>query len=444
MKRISIFAILLLAGLLVACGGVAIGPTSEQATQTAIAAVPTTVAPPPTVVLPTEIPTTVPSETPTVTLIPTQEATVDPAVLTASPQPATTDSGTTGADATAAPPPTATVFATPTSSAALNNLAVSDPSKNAVIAGTIFIPNRSLAPAMLIFAHEPVEGWYHFIETLPGTTVYSMEVGVHPNPYLVYAYPLDGTKAGAYTQAAKCGVNPTVCTDHRILPILLTPGEIRKDVNIWDWESGAIAIPPAPVPVPVKDYSYLTPQTAPTVVGTTTTIPQTLQTSVTPSQSNTPDPNATATATPTPTATVDLGATATALAGNTPVAGASPTLSKDTLEEGKGRMVGAISYPAGVSEVVVYAVRADSKYSYFIPNPNSAGFQLDVEPGKWVIYAYPRGAETGNLAGGYTAGGTTLASVTVEAGVTYTGINIGNWAQNTYPPAPFVPPAGQQ
>jgi hypothetical protein len=444
MKHSTILPIFLLAGLLAACGGVAIGPTSEQATQTAIAAVPTTVAPPPIVELPTEIPTTVPSETPTVTLIPTQEATVDPAVLTASPQPAATDSGAVGADATAAPAPSATVFATPTSSAALNNLAVSDPSKNAVIAGTIFVPNRSLVPAMLIFAHEPVEGWFHFIETLPGTTVFSMEVGVHPNPYLVYAYPLDGTKPGAYTQAAKCGVNPTVCTDHRILPILLTAGEIRKDVNIWDWESGAIAIPPAPVSVPVKDYSYLTPQTGPTVAGTTTTLPQTLQPSPTPAQSNTPDPNATATVTPTPTATVDLGTTATVLAGATPTAGASPTLSNDALAEGKGRIVGAISYPAGVSEVVVYAVRADSKYNYFIPNPSEAGYQLDVESGKWVIYAYPRGAETGNLAGGYTAGGTALATVTVVEGETYSGINIGNWAQNTYPPAPFVPPAGQQ
>ncbi len=113
------------------------------------------------------------------------------------------------------------------------------------ITGQICYPS-DMIPAMTAYFEETNT---HILTTLPiaedqGT--YSIDLT--PGTYHAYAWRDGYSFGGSYSQAVPCGLNVS-CTDHSLIPILVTAGETVSDVDICDWygESGDVPLPPGVV-----------------------------------------------------------------------------------------------------------------------------------------------------------------------------------------------------
>jgi len=138
--------------------------------------------------------------------------------------------------------------------------------------------------------------------------------------------------------------------------------------------------------------------------------------------SDSPEPTPTQTLTPEPTVT--------------PGAGPSGGPTSETPGE-PGAISGSLAYPSEViPRLKVYAWDRDSgQWRYVITNQNDSSYQLQVPPGKYIVFAYLN--EGGEIAGGYTnavlcglsAGCTdhTLYVVTVGSGQQVSGVNVTDW-----------------
>lgn len=356
---------------------------SETASLTATAAA--TVTPIPSA---TESPTA----TETLTLASTDSAqpihTADPA---ATALPVATD--TPSADATASLP-----TYTPTSG-------------TGILSGLIQQPGNSLHAPLLIFAYAPDIGYYRYLEVLPGTNHYSIEVPA-PADYIVYAHSIDRNQPDlgvAYTNAVFCGLTAE-CTDHAVRRVTVAIGKTVSKVNLLDWLQTADL--PAPLfDLPMREFPLF------------------------------------ATATP----TLDFSQLPTALPSPLtplPTVIAPGTIAPNVTQSAEqGVVVGSIGTNSATNIVVFAKATKGGRYGYYVTVLGESTFQLDLFPGTYQIFAYRLSdLSAGNAApsgGGYTAGGSTLATVTVVAGEKINDVVIDNWNMpaGSLPTAPIIPEA---
>jgi hypothetical protein len=66
--------------------------------------------------------------------------------------------------------------------------------------------------------------------------------------YVAYAWLLDGSIGGSYSQAVPCGLGVS-CTDHSLLSFTVSAGQATSGINLCDWYGA-----PGDVPPPREDH----------------------------------------------------------------------------------------------------------------------------------------------------------------------------------------------
>lgn len=112
------------------------------------------------------------------------------------------------------------------------------------IQGTLIFPSNFI-PAQRVVAFNVTTGQYFFTDTQDGQSGFVIE-NVPPGTYHVVAYTLmTPYSAAGYSAAVSCGLSVN-CTDHSLLDVTVTAGQVTTDVNPHDWYAPESAFPPDP------------------------------------------------------------------------------------------------------------------------------------------------------------------------------------------------------
>jgi hypothetical protein len=245
-----------------------------------------------------------------------------------------------------------------------------------MISGRLTFPSEGIPP-MAVFAVR-TDGMAHYsVNTQRDQQDYSLEVP--PGDYYVMGYLDDGgpvNMAGSYSQLTLCeapGGSGATCDDHRLAAVTVAAGATATGIDVTDWYGPPGSIPPRPV-------------------------------------------------------------AAQAGSGSSPAPASGSTTGSDTAVDAApgdpGTISGGILYPSeGHPAVSVYALRTDGqRWQYTNVLSNAGNYALQMPPGDYHVVGYVLGAGGAvELAGGYTGGGSSLATVTVESGKTVSGIDLDDW-----------------
>ncbi len=118
------------------------------------------------------------------------------------------------------------------------------------ISGTLMYPASGI-PALRIVAFSTSGSAYYHLDTALGQTSYQLD-HLPPGTYHVVAYPLPGGgfgggPAGGYSQMVLCGLQAG-CTDHTLVDVVVTAGNLTTGVNPNDYYANPGAFPPNPMP----------------------------------------------------------------------------------------------------------------------------------------------------------------------------------------------------
>lgn len=115
------------------------------------------------------------------------------------------------------------------------------------ISGALTYP-ASVLPSLRIAAFELTTNQVSYMDTTPGQSTYTLDLPV--GKYHVVAYPIDvGSPglAGGYSKAVPCGLSAS-CTDHTLIDVTVTAGNMTPNVNPDDWYAPSGTFPPKPGP----------------------------------------------------------------------------------------------------------------------------------------------------------------------------------------------------
>lgn len=118
------------------------------------------------------------------------------------------------------------------------------------IIGTLSYPADALPP-MRVTAFEVTTSQPFFVDTAlnqAGFQIADLPAGT----YYVVAYSLGGGAfpfglAGAYTEAVPCGLTDS-CTSHKLLPVVVSNGQVTGDIRPADWNARDLPAMPGQVP----------------------------------------------------------------------------------------------------------------------------------------------------------------------------------------------------
>lgn len=110
------------------------------------------------------------------------------------------------------------------------------------IAGQLSYPS-SFIPGQTVVAFEVNGPAYFFVQTNDGQFNYQID-NIPAGTYYVVAYV--GLAAG-YSQSVLCGLS-VECTDHSLVPVIVTSGQITNNVNPQDWYAPPGSFPDSPLP----------------------------------------------------------------------------------------------------------------------------------------------------------------------------------------------------
>jgi hypothetical protein len=118
-----------------------------------------------------------------------------------------------------------------------------------MISGTLSYPADALPPERVV-AWSTTDGSHYSVDTVAGQSTY--QLGVPTGTYYVVAYSIGGGGfptglAGGYTKMVPCGLT-AACTDHTLIPVLVTNNATLTDINPGDWYADAMAFPEMPNP----------------------------------------------------------------------------------------------------------------------------------------------------------------------------------------------------
>ena len=138
--------------------------------------------------------------------------------------------------------PTETLPPTPTQKAT----STSEPSPGlGDISGRLSYPSEGIPPLRVI-AFSLAEDTYYFIDTDLNQTAYRIR-DIPAGDYHVVAYVIDDDSgfAGGYSQAVLCGLGAG-CDDHRLVLVRVKAGQETADIDPGDWYAPSGAFPPGP------------------------------------------------------------------------------------------------------------------------------------------------------------------------------------------------------
>jgi hypothetical protein len=115
------------------------------------------------------------------------------------------------------------------------------------IAGQLSYPSEFI-PAQAIVAY--VEGGspfdYYYMITNEGDASYQLD-NLPPGNYHVVAYLVGGGLSAGYSQAVPCGLT-VACTDHSLISVSVSGGQVTQGVNPQDWYAPEGSFPAYPLP----------------------------------------------------------------------------------------------------------------------------------------------------------------------------------------------------
>jgi hypothetical protein len=110
------------------------------------------------------------------------------------------------------------------------------------IAGNLSYPSEFL-PGMFVVAYRQNTSEYYFISTQDSQGSYQVD-NLPPGIYHVVAYYQ--TLSAGYSQAVPCGLNVN-CTDHGLIDVMVTAGNVTTGINPTDWYAPAGTFPTKPL-----------------------------------------------------------------------------------------------------------------------------------------------------------------------------------------------------
>jgi len=120
---------------------------------------------------------------------------------------------------------------------------------NAVISGSIAgqlnYPAEGIPP-LYVVAFDVSTKAYFWVATQQNQNTYQID-NLPPGTYYVVAYTGPGGLAGGYSQAVPCGL-AAQCTDHSLIPVAVTSGQVTQGVNPQDWYANPGDFPAYPLP----------------------------------------------------------------------------------------------------------------------------------------------------------------------------------------------------
>jgi len=115
------------------------------------------------------------------------------------------------------------------------------------ISGSLNYPS-SFIPPLRVVAYLTGSSQYFFVDTVQDQNTYQIDnlpVGI----YYVVAYA--GLAAG-YSQAVPCGLSVD-CTDHSLIDVNVSAGQVTGNVNPFDWYAPEGAFPPLPIALSLQN-----------------------------------------------------------------------------------------------------------------------------------------------------------------------------------------------
>ncbi len=115
------------------------------------------------------------------------------------------------------------------------------------IAGQLSYPSEFI-PSQAIIAYvaggSPFD--YYYMITNEGTSSYQLD-NLPPGNYYVVAYVTGGGLSAGYSEAVPCGLT-VACTDHSLISVSVTGGQVTQGVNPQDWYAPEGSFPAYPLP----------------------------------------------------------------------------------------------------------------------------------------------------------------------------------------------------
>ena len=113
------------------------------------------------------------------------------------------------------------------------------------IAGQLSYPSNFI-PAQTIVAFDVNGPAYYFVTTVENQQNYQID-NLPAGNYYVVTYLQDGSLSAGYSQAVPCGLSVN-CTDHSLISVNVTSGNVTNGVNPQDWYAPPGSFPDSPLP----------------------------------------------------------------------------------------------------------------------------------------------------------------------------------------------------
>jgi hypothetical protein len=101
------------------------------------------------------------------------------------------------------------------------------------ITGLLSYPSEFIPSLQIVLFDVNDSNQWLYLTTAENSNVYQFD-GVPVGSYYVVAYVAGGDFGGGYTQAVSCGLSVD-CTDHSLIPVVVSGGEVTNGVNPQDW-----------------------------------------------------------------------------------------------------------------------------------------------------------------------------------------------------------------
>lgn len=113
------------------------------------------------------------------------------------------------------------------------------------IAGNLSYPS-SFIPAQTIVAFDANSTNYFYVNTADNQSAYQID-NLPAGNYYIVTYTQDGALSAGYSQAVPCGLLAS-CTDHSLISVNVTAGNVTNGINPQDWYAPPDSFPSYPLP----------------------------------------------------------------------------------------------------------------------------------------------------------------------------------------------------
>jgi len=121
----------------------------------------------------------------------------------------------------------------------------SAPEEFGSIAGNLSYPS-SFIPAQTVVAFDVNSQSYYYVMTAENQSTYQID-NLPAGNYYVVTYTQDGSLSAGYSQAVLCGLSAE-CTDHSLVSVPVTSGQVTNNINPQDWYAPPNSFPASPLP----------------------------------------------------------------------------------------------------------------------------------------------------------------------------------------------------